>query len=579
MTPRSGSEGSLVKTKNEFYNRMQVVFCCLYYRCHYYSEEMIQALIEELNPQVIRLTTHDTKEIGKRFQILQTEIATRHMQLATFFVKRTERGQAYTEEATRSRGNKIKIPQLSSNEILEVLQLTSGALRLLWMPIVPIVTGEWTVSAGTGGSDLGDYAAYFRTFTGNFVGIIARLYTDRMAQFSTSAQVTFFSANSHPKVDREWPNWNLETSAVKLYQNGVFLTERDRQRFSAYIAQISVIAGTTPEREHDRNLAGENDNDGGRIFSALNEEAEEITGRPMEFGSEFCETGGIGMPKEVMEDILSLDKPYVAGLVGTLHQTAQRLENPEIEIAEIASLANVGVRGLARYTMERILAESRVICDAIYDYETALKENKARLTEVGHALAEQEKKVEWFRKQRDKFHLTNAELEEKNRELDESMKKIGAHDEGGTSWGDRIGSKLTVDDWMDQIIPAGLQHPANVGWAQNQSVSHGPQAEVATSSPTTPLGIRMVPSDEMPVIHKPQLERSSRVEGLGTVSGLVRDLAGLPPSNLFTKATDTLSPMSLREIMGDGNPTAREPVTDPIEHLPNDDDNTLPADK
>jgi hypothetical protein len=49
MIPRSGSEGSLVKTMNEFYNRMQVVFCCLYYRCHHYSEGMMQALIEELN--------------------------------------------------------------------------------------------------------------------------------------------------------------------------------------------------------------------------------------------------------------------------------------------------------------------------------------------------------------------------------------------------------------------------------------------------------------------------------------------------------------------------------------------------
>jgi len=533
MTPISGSEGLLVKTKNEFYNRMQVVFCCLYYRYHHYSEEMMQALIEELNPQVFRLTTHDTKEIGKMFQILQTEIATHHMQLTTFFLKHTKRGQTYTQAATRSRGSKIKIPQLSSNEILEALQLTSGALRLLWMPIVPIVTGEWTISAGTDGSDLGHCAAYLRTFTGDFVAVIARLYTDRMEQFSTSAQVTFFSASSHPKVDREWPNWNLETSAVKSYENSVFLTERDRQRFRAYIAQVSVIAGVIPECENDRNLADEKDNDGGRISSALSEEAEEITGRPIEFGSEFRETGSIGMPKEVMEDILSLDKPYVAGLVDTLHRTAQRLENPEIDIAEIASLANVGVRRLARYTIERILAESRVICDAIYDYETALKQNKARLTEVCHALAVHEKKTEWFRKQREKFHLTNAELEEKNRELDESMKMIGTHDKGGTSSGDRVGSKLTVDNWMDQILPAGLQHPANDGWARNQSVAYGPQAEGATHSPT-PLGIHTGTPDETPVIYKPQLERSSRVARLGTVSVLVSGLTGPPPSNLFT---------------------------------------------
>jgi len=309
--------------------------------------------------------------------------------------------------------------------------------------------------------------------------------------------------------------------------------ERDRHRFSAYIAQFSVLAGVIPECENDQNQADNKDNDGGRVSTLFSEEAEEITGRPMEFGSEFRETDSIGMPKEGMEDILLLDKLYFAGLVSTLHCTAQRLENPEIQIAEISSLANVGVCGLTRYTMECFLAESRVICDAIYDYETALKQNKARLTEMCYALAEYEKKIEWFRKQQEKFHLTNTELEEKNRELDESMKKIGAHDEGGTGCGDHVGSRLMVDNWMDQILPAGLQHPANIGWARIPSVAHGPLAEVATSSPTTPSGIHVVHSDKTPVLHKLQLERSSRLEGLGTVSVLVKGLTSLAPSDFF----------------------------------------------
>lgn len=255
----------------------------------------MQALIAELKPQVVRLTSRDAKEIGRRFQTLQTEIAACHMQLATFFVKHTERGQVYMQEAARHRGNKRKIPQLSSEEILEALQLSSGALRLLWMPIVPVVTGEWALSAATDGSDLGNCAAYFRTFTGDFLGVIARLYTDQKEQISTSAQVAFLADHSHPKVDREWPNWNLESSEVKLYQNGVFLSERDRRKFNTYITQISTIAGTNPEHEEDGNLADDGDNDGGgRISSMLGEGPKEITARPMELGSEFRETGGIG---------------------------------------------------------------------------------------------------------------------------------------------------------------------------------------------------------------------------------------------------------------------------------------------
>jgi hypothetical protein len=284
-----------VKTKNEFCNRMQVVFCCLYYRCHHYSEAMIQALIEELNPQAVRMTSNDTKRIWQSFQVLQTEIVARHMQLATFFVKHTERGQLYAQDATRRRGNKSKIPHLSSAEILEALQLSSGALRLLWMPIVPVVTGEWAVSTTTDGADLENYAAYFRNFTGGFVGIIARLYSSQKEQISTSIQVGFFSANSHLKVDREWSNWNLGSSEVQLYWNGTSLSESDRGKFNTYIAEISTIVGSSLEREDDGILADDRDSDAVRISSDLVEEANEVIARRMDFDAEFRETGGVRM--------------------------------------------------------------------------------------------------------------------------------------------------------------------------------------------------------------------------------------------------------------------------------------------
>jgi len=312
----------------------------------------MQALVTELNPPPIRLMSNDTKKIWERFQTLQAVIVARHARLATFFVKYTEQGQVYMQNATKRHGNKSKIPRLDSKEILEALQLSSGALCLLWMPIVPVVTGEWAVSTATDGSDLGNCPSYLRTFTADFIGIIARLYSNQKEEIFTSVQVRFFSANSHPNVDREWPNWNFESSEVNLYRNGVFLSKRDCEMFDSYIDRISTIAGVNSEDEDDEILSDEGDSDGDRISSLLGKEAKEITSRPMEFGSEFGETGGIGMPKDVMNDVLSVDKPHVAALAGTLRWTAQRLECPEIDIAEIASLANVGVQGLARYTIE-----------------------------------------------------------------------------------------------------------------------------------------------------------------------------------------------------------------------------------
>jgi len=42
------------------------------------------------------------------------------------------------------------------------------------------------------------------------------------------------------------------------------------------------------------------------------------------------------------------------------------------------------------------------------------------------------------------------------------MGTVGAHERRDNGWGDRVGSKLTVDNWMDRILPVGLQRPANV---------------------------------------------------------------------------------------------------------------------
>jgi predicted nuclease with TOPRIM domain len=114
--------------------------------------------------------------------------------------------------------------------------------------------------------------------------------------------------------------------------------------------------------------------------------------------------------------------------------------------------------------MERIVAEGRVICDAIDACETALNENNARLTGLCHALAEQEEKVEWFREQQDKICLSNTEPEEKNRELNESIK---TNDGKVSRLGDRVDSTLLEENWMDRILPAGLQHGTSLGWAGN----------------------------------------------------------------------------------------------------------------
>jgi len=102
----------------------------------------MQTLVTELNPLPIHLTSNNVKKIWKRFQTLQAIIVAWHVWLSTFFVKHTKQGQVYMQNTTKYRGNKSKIPCLDSKEILESLQLLSDALRLLWMAIVTVITGE-----------------------------------------------------------------------------------------------------------------------------------------------------------------------------------------------------------------------------------------------------------------------------------------------------------------------------------------------------------------------------------------------------------------------------------------------------
>ncbi|KAI5845539.1 hypothetical protein BZA05DRAFT_447872 [Tricharina praecox] len=408
------------KSKDDFFNRMQVAFCCLFYRCHYYSEKMILAVVNELDPQVFQLSEDDNKKIGKRFEILLTEIASIHMRLTTYFVKETTRGKTLSKEVARCRAAKVKLPKLDPKEVLEALQLTPRTVRLLWMPIVPVVAEEeW------GPSDAGEYMVYFRTLTGIFLARMARLFSERREQLTTHAQILLFSDNSHPKADREWPTWNLERSGLKHYVNGVFLTEVDRKKIDSYFSRQDKLVGAKRPQDADSEDAVDEVDKGSPVATAtdlLGGSQNEVTGRPIYFGSEFRETGGVGMSKEVMGEVLSADQPHNNSLTGVLRDTIHRLETPEVEIAEIAALATVGVRGLTRYAMERILAESQIIVDAIHAGEGVLKANKDKLWELQLALAEQEKKAEWLREQQDKLRLSDAEVEEKNRELELMIK-------------------------------------------------------------------------------------------------------------------------------------------------------------
>jgi len=163
--------------------------------------------------------------------------------------------------------------------------------------------------------------------------------------------------------------------------------------------------------------------------------------------------------------------------------------NPEVDIAEIVSLANVGVRGLARYTTERTAAESRVLCDAIYACETAAAEKQ------GSALRSCVMPLRSKRKTRNgsvssKINsVTNTEPGGKDRELGGFIKKIGSHDGKVLAW-------VTVSvrpirrkiRWIGFSQPDCSMVPVLDGPESSRWLMHGRGAEAAINGPNRFLG-------------------------------------------------------------------------------------------
>jgi len=187
----------------------------------------------------------------------------------------------------------------------------------------------------------------------------------------------------------------------------------------------------------------------------------EVTGRPIEFGYEFRETGGTEMSKELI--------PF-GGYAA--HQPACQYSPQHGPATRECGNRNCrkrrvgqgGSSGTYQVHDGAYSCRGRIICETIYAYDTALKQNKAQLSELYQALVEQGKKAEWFRTQQNKLRLSNDEVGGKRRELDLSTKNTGADRGADISWFHRASSKPRDANWMDQLLPTGLLPVPNVGW-------------------------------------------------------------------------------------------------------------------
>jgi len=139
--PGNGREGLLVKTKDEFYNRMRVVFYCAYYRCHHCSEEVTgtdwRAQSTSLSLDVPRYEGNRSDVSNASNQDFHTSYEVRHL-----FLLSTLRGAKCIRkkrlDAVVARAKYLN----SVPKNFWRLSSSSGALCLFWIPMVSVVTGE-----------------------------------------------------------------------------------------------------------------------------------------------------------------------------------------------------------------------------------------------------------------------------------------------------------------------------------------------------------------------------------------------------------------------------------------------------
>jgi hypothetical protein len=146
----------LDQDQDEYGNRLQVLFAYLFYRCHYFTDGTIQAILSAVRPPVFRSSSTESKNAHALVDSLMETIINGHTRLATHFLNSTKYGREFRHLLDKNRRLKTKRPELDLDKITDTLALPVGIVRALWYPLATVVSPSLWEEKDSGDSEAED---------------------------------------------------------------------------------------------------------------------------------------------------------------------------------------------------------------------------------------------------------------------------------------------------------------------------------------------------------------------------------------------------------------------------------------
>jgi hypothetical protein len=210
-----------------------------------------------------------------------------------------------------------------------------------------------------------------------------------------------------------------------------------------------------------------------------------VVGRPIFFASEFVETGGAGLPRKNMTEVLDNNEQNRSHIIEVLEDTGHMLLGHTYSAEEGEAVSVMSARSFALYAKMRLERENQVINDAIWRVQKIVDDNKAEISELDARIAHEEEKQKYFARLDDEMKSTHTTI---NDRLDTLASFSGTKDDSDEE------GRAEKPSWKDRARKA-KQAKVGVQWRyqskEAQAGGKGKEVERRQSSQAT-LNIKPV---------------------------------------------------------------------------------------
>jgi hypothetical protein len=530
--------------REEYMHRLQVFFAYLFYRCSHYSDSMLVTILSIVRPPILHSSAAELKDVQDMLLGLFNTIIRAHLRLTTHFITNTAYGSQYYETAEKNRRHKTKLPDLDVATIDNTLNLPVAVVRVLWYPLAAVVPAHLWESADT------EILCQFRTNSAEIVSKTARVWSAVQDELSSHVQLSILKDLSPILFTNEWPPFSATGKMVRFLQNGVFAPQNvdafldqafrprdeaddssdtsseapsETAQNSEDLAGSGQVAGTTQADGEDRHghpgpqappADKENVSEVADIDRVIKKQINDalksvdVQGRPLTFGSEFEETGGRGIGRKAMTEIMELNTANRDEIVQVLQDTGDSLLASEtcFRTEESDAIATMSARANAKYAILRLERDNSAIMEAIWRMQQIVDQNATVLDEIKARIAKEVQKQKYFDKLSAEMVESSAAIDEEQRKLD---KMTGMLDD--TSDGEQTPKKA---NWRDRARNA-MDGKAGMRWTY---VPKQPK-DKESSRLQTPMPATSVPSSlSNPMFTQPSTADDAKDNGESSVA-------------------------------------------------------------